>query len=142
MTVNAHIENNLTRNQSLVFDTLSQTGGPLSAYSILDQLRDHGFRAPLQVYRALDKLVEFGMVHRLESLNAFVACRLPSCDDHETIAFTICDGCGAVSEISDDTVAARLQSLATDAGFALKSSIVELRGMCRKCRPQPRKVVQ
>ncbi len=68
MTVHAHAENDLTRNQSLVLDTLSQSGGPLSAYTILDQLRDHGFRAPLQVYRALDKLVEFGMVHRLESL--------------------------------------------------------------------------
>lgn len=142
MTVQAQTENNLTRNQSLVLDTLSQSGGPLSAYSILDQLRDHGFRAPLQVYRALDKLVEFGMVHRLESLNAFVACRHPSCDDHETIAFTICDGCGQVTEISDDTVAARLQSLATDAGFALKSSTVELRGMCRKCQPPSHKVVQ
>jgi len=142
MTVHAQSENNLTRNQSLVLDALSQSGGPLSAYSILDQLRDHGFRAPLQVYRALDKLVEFGMVHRLESLNAFVACRHPSCDDHETIAFTICDGCGQVTEISDDTVAGRLLSLATDAGFALKSSTVELRGMCRKCQPLSRKVVQ
>jgi len=64
----------LTRNQSLVFGALSRAEGPLSAYTILDQLRDDGFRAPLQVYRALDKLVETGMVHRLESLNAFVAC--------------------------------------------------------------------
>jgi hypothetical protein len=67
---------------------------PLSAYTILDQLRDQGFRAPLQVYRALDKLVEFGLVHRLESLNAFVACRHPDCEDHETIAFMICEKCG------------------------------------------------
>ncbi len=138
----AQTENHLTRNQSLVLDALSKSGGPLSAYSILDQLRDHGFRAPLQVYRALDKLLEFGMVHRLESLNAFVACRHPSCDDHETIAFTICDRCGQVAEISDDTVAARLQSLATDAGFALKSSTVELRGTCRKCQPSSCKMVQ
>jgi len=142
MTVHAQSQNSLTRNQTLVLDALSQSGGPLSAYSILDQLRDHGFRAPLQVYRALDKLVEFGMVHRLESFNAFVACRHPSCDDHETIAFTICDGCGQVAEISDDTVAARLQSLATHAGFALKSSIVELRGICRKCQPPSHKIMQ
>ena len=141
MTVHVHSENDLTRNQTLVLDTLSQSGGPLSAYTILDQLREHGFRAPLQVYRALDKLVEFGMVHRLESLNAFVACRHPSCDDHETIAFTICDQCGQVSEFSDDTVAARLQSLAAETGFALKKSAVELRGVCRMCRNASRKVM-
>jgi len=44
----------LTKNQTLVFDVLSHSDGPLSAYTILDKLRDHGFRAPLQVYRALD----------------------------------------------------------------------------------------
>ena len=64
----------LTKNQSLVFETLQRADQPISAYTILDRLRDHGFRAPLQVYRALDKLVEAGLVHRLESLNAFVAC--------------------------------------------------------------------
>jgi Fur family zinc uptake transcriptional regulator len=62
----------LTKNQSLVMGALSQANGPLSAYTILDELREHGFRAPLQVYRALEKVVEFGLVHRLESLNAFV----------------------------------------------------------------------
>ncbi len=141
MMAHAHGESDLTRNQLLVLGTLSQSGGPLSAYSILDQLRDQGFRAPLQVYRALDKLVEFGMVHRLESLNAFVACRHPSCDAHETIAFTICDECGQVSEISDDTISDRLQSLATDTGFALKKSTVELRGICHKCHNAARKVM-
>ena len=67
----------LTKNQGLVFDVLSHSQGPLSAYTILDKLRDHGFRAPLQVYRALEKLLEFGLVHRLESINAFVACAHP-----------------------------------------------------------------
>ena len=123
----------LTKNQSLVYGALSKTDGPLSAYTILDNLREHGFRAPLQVYRALDKLVEFGMVHRLESLNAFVACRQPECDTHETVAFTICETCGQVDEVADGTLTEQLKRLAREAGFALKKSTVELRGLCRAC---------
>ncbi|MEO9874126.1 MAG: Fur family transcriptional regulator [Anderseniella sp.] len=124
----------LTKNQSLVMAALTKSNGPLSAYTILDQLRDHGFRAPLQVYRALDKLVEFGMVHRLESLNAFVACRHPGCDDHETIAFMICESCGQVNEITDNALAKRLKFLAEQARFALKKTTIELRGICHNCQ--------
>ncbi len=134
MNEHVHASTDLTKNQSLVMGTLTRSDGPLSAYTILDQLRDDGFRAPLQVYRALDKLVEFGLVHRLESLNAFVACRHPGCDGEETIAFMICEKCSQVSEISDTTLAKRLKNLATEAGFALKKSTVELRGICSSCK--------
>lgn len=123
----------LTKNQSLVFGALSRAEGPLSAYTILDQLRDDGFRAPLQVYRALDKLVETGIVHRLESLNAFVACSHPGCDSHETIAFTICETCGKVAEISDEPLEARIRELAGKDGFTVKRAVVELRGLCAAC---------
>ncbi|MBA4783803.1 MAG: transcriptional repressor [Rhizobiales bacterium] len=138
--MNQHIQTNadLTKNQALVMGTLTRSEGPLSAYTILDQLRDEGFRAPLQVYRALEKLVEFGLVHRLESLNAFVACRHPGCDGHETIAFMICEGCGQVNEISDSSLAKRLKHLAVEASFALTKSTVELRGTCGLCQPEPR----
>jgi Fur family transcriptional regulator, zinc uptake regulator len=64
----------LTRNQDLVLKTLNAADTPLSAYDILDRLRGDGLRAPLQIYRALDKLIEHGLAHRLESLNAFVCC--------------------------------------------------------------------
>jgi len=125
----------LTKNQQLVLDALSGADGPLSAYTILDRLRERGFRAPPQVYRALDKLVELGMVHRLESLNAFVACRHPGCDTHEeTIAFAICEDCGQVAEISDDALSDELSKIAGRAGFLLKKSTVELRGVCGACR--------
>ncbi len=125
----------LTKNQSLVYDALTGAEGPLSAYTILDRLRGSGFRAPLQVYRALDKLVEFGMVHRLESLNAFVACRHPGCDTCETIAFAICEKCGKVAEVADEELARQLNDLAERTGFTPKKSIVEVRGHCRDCRP-------
>lgn len=134
MNEHVHAATDLTKNQTLVMGALTNSDGPLSAYTILDQLRDHGFRAPLQVYRALDKLVEFGLVHRLESLNAFVACRHPGCDGHQTIAFMICESCGQVNEISDGVLTKRLKALADEASFALKKTTIELRGLCRICR--------
>ncbi len=111
-----HASHDLTRNQTLVFNVLSKADGPLSAYTILDQLRDDGFRAPLQVYRALEKLLEFGMVHRLESLNAFVACAHPQCHQHGLIAFAICEQCGQVTEFSDPAIENLVSAGASKAG--------------------------
>src|SRR5690606_5865135 len=71
MTHSHDIPVDLTRNQELVLGALNGSGGRLSAYDILDRVRGKGIRAPLQVYRALDKLVERGLAHRLESLSAF-----------------------------------------------------------------------
>lgn len=124
----------LTRNQSLVFGALRDAERPLSAYTILDQLRENGLKAPLQVYRALDKLIEFGMVHRLESLNAFVACQHPDCDMHRTVAFTICDHCGEVSEIDDRALTGVLSQIGERDDFRLTKATVELRGLCGPCR--------
>ena len=125
----------LTRNQSLVFDALTNAEGPLSAYTILDKLRDHGFRAPLQVYRALDKLLEFGLVHRLESLNAFVACAHRHDHEHEhgVTAFAICEDCGQVTEICDPGMEERLSVLAGLQHFKTEKTTIEMRGHCRNC---------
>ena len=133
MSSHEHATADLTKNQSLVMEALARATGPLSAYTILDQLRDEGFRAPLQVYRALDKLVEYGLVHRLESLNAFVACRHPGCESHEATVFMICRNCGTVSEITDPAISKRLVALAADAGFSVRESMIELRGRCSAC---------
>ena len=124
----------LTKNQTLVLNTLSRAGGPLSAYTILDQLRDHGFRAPLQVYRALEKLLERGLVHRLESLNAFVACAHDHDHAHGLTAFAICEKCGQVSEFSDEMVETRLKDWAGKSGFHATKTTIEIRGDCANCR--------
>ena len=126
---------NLTKNQSMVLATLSKASGPLSAYTILDKLRSKGLRAPLQVYRALDKLVEYGMVHKLESIDAFVACQHPE-HEHENetmVAFTICESCGDVTEISNHKFDLQLHRLAGNAKFNLTRSTVELFGKCDAC---------
>ncbi|MCC2112772.1 MAG: transcriptional repressor, partial [Hyphomicrobiales bacterium] len=114
----------LTRNQALVHGVLSRADGPLSAYEILDRLREQGFRAPLQVYRALDKLIAFGLVHRLESLNAFVACSHPECEAKETTAFAICDKCGCVTEFADARIADDLKICAETDGFSLTKTTI------------------
>ena len=125
----------LTKNQGLVFDVLRRSEQPVSAYTILDKLRDHGFRAPLQVYRALDKLLEFGLVHRLESLNAFVACAHPaeSCCRHGTVAFAICNSCGHVDEFHDHEVDHRLEAFTKARRFKPEKTTIEIRGLCAAC---------
>lgn len=123
----------LKKNQQLVYDALSDASNPLSAYAILDLLRDDGFRAPLQVYRALEKLMEFGLVHKLESLNAFVACRHDECESSEPAAFMICEECESVSELGDSALTSHLGKLANTQEFALKHTTVELHGRCKNC---------
>lgn len=123
----------LTRNQSLVLGALSEAGTPMSAYDILDRLRDSGLRAPLQIYRALEKLVDQGVVHRLESMNAFVACSHAQCHDTGLVAFAICDGCGTVSEFSDAEVSKRLGAWSRRNHFSATKTTIEIRGACSAC---------
>ena len=133
MPAHHHDNSDLTKNQALVYDTLNAADGPLSAYTILDQLREAGFRAPLQVYRALERLQALGLVHRLESLNAFVACAGHECHRRGLIAFAICSDCGSVEEFSDKVLGDRLDGWAEQAGFHSRSATVELRGTCASC---------
>ena len=123
----------LTRNQGLVLGALTGSRGPLSAYDILDRLREDGLRAPLQVYRALDKLVERGLAHRLESLNAFVACADEHCHRKGLIAFAICENCGKVDEFADPVIEGRLGQWAEQTGFTVERTTMEIRGRCGTC---------
>ena len=126
----------LNKKQSLVMNLLSQAKGPLSAYQILHDLNDLGFRGPTQVYRVLDKLLELGMVHRIESMNSFVACRQEKCHEKnkEINLFTICKICGSVQELLSNGLKNIVKSLSKDNNFLLKSSVLELNGVCSKCK--------
>ncbi|MBY4897127.1 Fur family transcriptional regulator [Cupriavidus sp. AU9028] len=123
----------LTRHQTLVLDALSRAEAPASAYSLLDQLREQGLRAPLQVYRALEKLMEYGLVHRVESLNSFVACAHPHEHKLETVVFAICDNCGRVDEFSDAAIERRLKGWGKDHAFRMHSAAIEMHGTCGNC---------
>ena len=125
----------LTNHQTLVLKTLLRVKVPTSAYGLLDQLREQGLRAPQQVYRALDKLMELGLVHKLDSLNAFVACSHPHPHAHGLAAFAICTHCGQAEEMTDLAIKKRLQSWSKDHAFKLRSATIEMRGTCAQCSP-------
>lgn len=122
-------------NHEVVMAVLGKTGQPQTAYEILDRLRPQGITSPPTVYRALERLLAEGRIHRLESLNAFVPC----CHTHQGRAavFTICDDCGHVEELADTALDASLVAAARRSGFALADSLVEMHGTCRGCtQPQ------
>lgn len=123
----------LTKNQQAVFDALKTSDTAKTAYELLDDLRDQGLRAPPQIYRALEKLGELGLVHRLESMNAFVACGQHDCSGHQSVAFAICDDCGKVEEISGKEIEQELSAISQKTGFHLSKSVLELHGHCGTC---------
>jgi len=123
----------LTPHQALVLKTLLRLKVPSSAYGLLDQLREQGVRAPQQVYRALDKLIEYGLVHRLDSLNAYVACTHPHPHTHGLAAFAICGHCGQAEEIASEAVTKQLKSWSRSHAFKLESATIEMRGTCAHC---------
>lgn len=126
----------LTKNQTAVLDALVKARRALTAYDILDDVRAAGIRAPVQVYRALEQLMEMGHVHRIESMNAFVACA----HDHDGaahdagVAFAICEDCGRVAELPLPRAASNLGAAIKDSGFVTDRTVVELRGHCAPCR--------
>lgn len=106
---------------------------PRGAYDILEDLGRDGRRpAPLTVYRALDFLLEQGLVHRLESLNAFVGCPHP--DARHPSQFLVCERCGTATERADPDVARAIETSAKTLGFTVDRQVVEVRGVCPNCR--------
>ena len=136
-----HIDPNLTRNQKLVLTALREGDGPQSAYALLDRVRPAGIKAPLQVYRALERLLALGLVHKLESINAFMPCAHCHDDGHHdhqhhangVAAFAICEDCGQVWEFTDAQIDDRLSAWTGLNGFKPKGTTIELRGSCRTC---------
>jgi len=124
----------LSRNQAEVLACLRDAGAPLSAYAILDRVRVAGISHPPTVYRALDGLMRKGMVHRLETRSAFIACDHGACDGK--FAFAICGDCQKVVEIPlSDADRAALLALAPSE-IAAERVTLELSGLCRQCSPQ------
>ncbi|HML45101.1 MAG: transcriptional repressor [Hyphomicrobium zavarzinii] len=117
----------------LIFTALQESGRPVSAYEIIDQLRDRATLAPQTVYRALDRLIASGSAHRLESLNAFVACCQSTHKGAGAAVFAICDDCGTVSEFAEPRAVEALASWAKKAKYTVRAMTLELRGRCSAC---------
>jgi len=123
----------LTPMRRHVLETLLASHKPLGAYEIMEQLADGGRPAPITVYRALDFLRQNNLVHRIESLNAFVAC-VHNHDGGDPIVFLICEHCGAVGEAPGGGVGEALKASSRAAGFAPKTPVIEITGICSHCR--------
>ena len=122
----------LSRNQSEILSCLRKAKEPMSAYAILDRVRIAGISHPPTVYRALNELMQKGMVHRLESRSAFIACGHGGCDGK--FAFAIFRQCGRVIEIplSNDDQAALLGLVPDE--IAPERVTLEIAGLCEACR--------
>ncbi|MEP2470480.1 Fur family transcriptional regulator [Roseobacter sp.] len=115
-----------------VLEILLQEHRALGAYAILDKLRDDGFGSqPPVAYRALDFLVANGLAHKIERLNAFIACVHPS--RSHTPAFMICRLCDAVAETQSSPARGALGEAARATGFRIERTVVEAEGVCPAC---------
>ncbi len=124
----------LNAKELLVLKALRAQRRPHSAYELIDELRSHGVTAPATIYRALQRLIKLGLAHRLESLNAFVACADGEhCAAARSVVFAICDDCGRVEEISEIDVMPSVGKWSRTSHFTVRSMTFELRGQCGAC---------
>ena len=127
-----------TRSGRRVLELVWTSHAPVGAYELLRRLsREHESAPPPMVYRALDFLLEHGLVHRIESLNGFVGCPAPAAD--HTGQFLICRDCGAAAELADPQIDLAISAGAAALGFTVERKTVELSGLCPACQaPEPR----
>lgn len=126
----------LTRQRELVLRLIWQNHKPVGAYQLMEQLADHTGKqvAPPTVYRALEFLLEHRLIHRLNSLNAFIGCACPGTG--HAGQFVICRQCGIALELNEASVKAPIQALAQSVGFHIEQQTLELSGLCPNCQPQ------
>jgi Fur family zinc uptake transcriptional regulator len=123
----------LTETRRRVLELVWRGHAPVGAYEILEALRTEGRGAqPPTVYRALDFLIEQGLVHRIESRNAFIGCTRHS--ERHSYQFLICRNCGSVAELTNPRIAEAIEAGAAAEGFATQRSTVEIEGQCAECR--------
>lgn len=128
----AQSQERLTTPRRRVLELLLESDAPQKAYDLIAAFGAHGEPAkPPTVYRALEFLERLGFAHRIESLNAYVPCRITG-DEHRA-AFLICDCCGAAQEFEPD-FDAQLAAAARQ-GYAVRAVTLEVRGLCPACQP-------
>jgi Fur family zinc uptake transcriptional regulator len=123
----------LTPMRRQVLEALLGSHKPLGAYEIIERLADKNRPAPITIYRSLDFLRENGLVHRIESRNAFVAC-VHNHGGDDIVVFLICERCGSVGEAPGGAAAEALTASSRAAGFLPKSPLIEIAGICSHCR--------
>ena len=127
------LELQLTPIRRRVLELILERHAPIGAYDILGALKKgEGALAPPTVYRALEFLLQAGLIHRIDTLNAYVACEIPK--TAHAGQFLICRVCQSVTELEDDSIAQLITKTASAAGFSADSHDVEIKGVCVRCR--------
>ena len=125
---------NLTKNQQTVLNILEKSTEPLKAYAILFDIQKKGIKSPLQVYRALDKLIEIGKVHKIESRNSYIACKHEGCSAKTSTAFLICERCDKVTELKRNNLLSYFSKQAEKDNFQYRKHNLEIYGLCKICK--------
>ena len=125
---------NLTKNQLTVLNVLEKSSEPLKAYTILYDIQKKGIKSPLQVYRALDKLIEIGKVHKIESKNSYFACKHEGCNAKTSTSFLICENCDKVTELTGNNLFSYFSKQAEKNNFYYKKHSLEIYGLCESCK--------
>jgi Fur family zinc uptake transcriptional regulator len=123
----------LSAHSKKILALLTKSTKPLTAYDILDRLHSAGIKAPPTVYRALETLTERGLVHRIESLGAFVACHHHEEDHAAGTQFAVCKSCGKVMEILDRRLMAVIRDIGKHMKFRIEREMLEVLGVCNQC---------
>lgn len=125
----------LTDVRRRVLELVWSSHEPIGAYDILTLLvRERGKAAPPTVYRALEFLMEMGLVHRIDSLNAFIGCKSPT--EAHAAQFLVCRECHHVSEIDAPAIQRAILKEVREAGFSMDSGSLEVKGVCGECSAQ------
>ena len=122
-----------TQSRRRVLELVCQYSQPVGAYALLDDLRKDGHSAaPPTVYRALDFLLDNGLIHRLATNNTYLACAHPQ--KHHEGVFLVCSSCGDTQEVHTKGVIDTVKRNAKDYGFTVRHATVEVSGECKQCR--------
>jgi Fur family zinc uptake transcriptional regulator len=128
----------LTKLRRAILELLLAASSPIKAYDLIERMRDKGERlTPATVYRTLDFLLQYGLAHRINSLNAFVPCT--GSHEEQALLIFVCSECRHTEELEDQTLYAAMRARLGELGMSLRDNCIEIQGTCRNCAPDRQK---
>lgn len=122
----------LTDLRRSIFEILLTAHKPVKAYDIIECMRDRGQRlTPASIYRTLEFLLEHGLAHRVNALNAYVPCTGPH--EEQALLLFVCSECRETTEIDDSVLYDAVRSRLDGLGLSLRDGCIEIQGTCRNC---------